>query len=142
MPAYWVARIQRMRIDIVVFFHFGLVSVPANILRRTGNSYCLILNNPRKNLLSGSEVSFTAFGLAAIFQKLSNIGLPSFRGHVSLVSLEAEMTRDVVEQNKATTAEKINTESELAMDETKRAVRNAIRTTQRPRVVTARLLVL
>jgi hypothetical protein len=32
------------------------------------------------------------------FQKLSNIGLPSFRGHVSLVSLEAEMRLDVTEQ--------------------------------------------
>ncbi len=52
------------------------------------------------------------------------------------------MTRDVVEQNKATTAEKINTESEQAMDETKRAVRNAMQTLQRPRFVTARLLVL
>jgi phospholipid transport system substrate-binding protein len=83
-----------------------------------------------------------SLGLGRFFQKLSNIGLPSFRGHVSLVSLEAEMTRDVTEQNKATTAEKINTESELAMDETKRAVRNAIQTMQRPRIVTARLLVL
>jgi hypothetical protein len=55
LPAYCVARIQRMRIDIVVFFHFGLVSAPALIVRRTGNSYCLILNNPRKNLLSGAE---------------------------------------------------------------------------------------
>jgi hypothetical protein len=55
LPAYCVARIQRMRIGIVVFFHFGWVSAPANILRRTGNSYCPILNNPRKNLLSGSE---------------------------------------------------------------------------------------
>ena len=55
LPAYCVARIQRRRIDIVVFFHFGLVSAPANILRRTGNSYCLILNNPRKNLLSGAK---------------------------------------------------------------------------------------
>ena len=52
------------------------------------------------------------------------------------------MTRDVVEQNKATTAEKINTESEQAMDDTQRAVRNAIQTMQWPRVVTARLLVL
>jgi len=55
LPAYCVARIPRMRIDIVVFFHFGLVSAPANILRRTSNSYCLILNNPRKNLWSGDE---------------------------------------------------------------------------------------
>ena len=53
-------------------------------------------------------------GSRRFFQKLSNIGQPSFRGHVSLVSLEAEMMRDVVEQNKATTAEKINTESEQA----------------------------
>ena len=55
LSAYCVARIPRMRIDIVVFFHFGLVSAPANILRPTGNSYCLILNKPRKNLLSGAE---------------------------------------------------------------------------------------
>ena len=36
----------------------------------------------------------------------------------------------------------MNTESEQAMDETKRAVRNAIQIMQSPRVVTARLLVL
>ena len=50
----------------------------------------------------------TRAGLGRFFQKLSNIGLPSFRGHVSLVSLEAEMMRDVVEQNTATPAEKIS----------------------------------
>ena len=32
-------------------------------------------------------------GSRRFFQKLSNIGLPSLRGHVSLVSLEAEMIK-------------------------------------------------
>ena len=53
LPAYCVARIQRMRIDIVVFFHFGLVSAPANHIAPNGQQLLSNTEQPKKKFIVG-----------------------------------------------------------------------------------------
>jgi hypothetical protein len=64
LPARDLPLTHRIRLHVIFFFHFGLLSFLRIMLRRFDNSCCPILNNPKKNFLSGPEAYTWAKDLA------------------------------------------------------------------------------